>query len=1005
MLYNVVWGARGHGASREREPILRVDAGRKVGATVDQFEANIGSAISVKVAAPPMADVVFLPTDLSGTPGRLNSEILGRLGLPKKLPHTTDLKKGYHVEQSATGLLCYVVTVADIPAPDALRTHLSQALADPSLGSVRSIWLPLMGTGAGRIPFNQSFAIILDVLRSSPIIAEGNATALISLPQDIPPDARDGLMEAIRKASAQAESAQPKAGSLSAAPYELARSDAVTGVLQHASRLARLRREQHSVLSTTLLFFALAESQAAAAPAALREDMAAEFFSAAVHLLAADRYPQVWLTYFGTDERLSSLEPQSALLGPSESVAAVLQKAHVLASGASKPIQIDHLVSALLVLEEATLLRVLAQMQIEPDKLLTEYRDARLGQVATKFNNDVATGEDRLGYDSYATAIYEFLTHAETPPPLSISIQAPWGGGKSSLMNLVREKLDPRDVRERHKPSVGGLVGAPRLLLGSVVRMLDRKEDFSVRADQADLTDGRGRPKRLWTIWFNAWKYDSTEQVWAGLVDAIVSQVSERLPPLEREKFLLKLQLARIDDGVIRKRIYDRVIAIWWAKVRAWALAGATVTLGLVGLGAVKPALPEAVQTAISLWSGNGYIGAVAAQVVLSVYLVASYFKSGGETRKEPATFSLAEYIRVPDYSKPVGEIHRIHSDLRRVLGVVPKQPGESDHAPIVIFIDDLDRCSPSKVASVVEGVSMLLASDTYRCMFVIGMDPQMVAAALEKEHEDVRKQLPRYERAVPLGWRFMDKFIQLPFTIPPSGGRQFKGYVDWLVGVAPPQKQKGIEGEAAADPAEAAAAEGSAPSGDGPGGAPPQIDLAVGRSPEPQPASVAAAAFVESRDVGAIIRKISAYSVGNPREMKRMVNLARFYLALRSARRLRDDGWRAPDLDQYARWIAVTLRWPDMLRWLQWGADEAHWPPEQLGTELMVRRLRALEACALTSDVPAKWRAALKSELNVPVDSDSDWACDAKLFEFFKAESEILIGKRLSDAAGRAFW
>lgn len=69
-----------------------------------------------------------------------------------------------------------------------------------------------------------------------------------------------------------------------------------------------------------------------------------------------------------------------------------------------------------------------------------------------------------------------------------------------------------------------------------------------------------------------------------------------------------------------------------------------------------------------------------------------------------------------------------------------------------MIFSDDLDRCSPGKVSSVVEGVSMLLATDEYSCMFVIGMDPQMVAAALEKAHEDVREKLPSYERAVPLG-------------------------------------------------------------------------------------------------------------------------------------------------------------------------------------------------------------------------------------------------------------
>jgi len=455
---------------------------------------------------------------------------------------------------------------------------------------------------------------------------------------------------------------------------------------------------------------------------------------------------------------------------------------------------------------------------------------------------------------------------------------------------------------------------------------------------------------------------------------------------------------------VIRKRIYDRVITIWWAKVRACVLAGVAATLGLFGLGAVKPVLPEAIQKAVSLWGESGFAGAIAAQIILSIYLVGSYFKSRGDTRKEPATFSLAEYIRVPDYDKAVGEIHQIHSDLRRVLGVVPRQPDENEHAPIVIFIDDLDRCSPSKVASVVEGVSMLLASDTYRCMFVIGMDPQMVAAALEKAHEDVRKQLPRYERAVPLGWRFMDKFIQLPFTIPPTAGPLFAGYVDCLIGAVPAVTTSTNDVDPSLLIKEVETDQSSTPP-DVPDGERPNVDPTPNPGPGDTLPSAVTAAFVESRDVGAIIRKIATYSVGNPREMKRMVNLARFYLALRSARRARDERWRSPDLDQYARWIAVTLRWPDMLRWLQWGADEAHWSPEQQGADLVVRRLRALEVHASTSDLPDDWRAALKADLNVPVENDSDWACDPKLYEFFRAESALTTGRRLSDAATRGFW
>jgi len=293
--------------------------------------------------------------------------------------------------------------------------------------------------------------------------------------------------------------------------------------------------------------------------------------------------------------------------------------------------------------------------------------------------------------------------------------------------------------------------------------------------------------------------------------------------------------------------------------------------------------------------------------------------------------------------------------------------------------------------------------------MFVIGMDPQMVAAALEKAHEDVRQKLPSYEQAVPLGWRFMDKFVQLPFTLPPSEDGAFKAYVDWLAGTVQTTRPLVTTDQSAAERTDTNSKK--SPDTDGLEGALRQIadDLGPSTPAAPETGSKAEASaiaeFTESRNVGAIIRKIAQYSVGNPREMKRMVNLARFYLTLRTARSLKDPSWRPPDADQYARWIAVTLRWPDMLRWLQWGADEARWPPEEVGTPLIVRRLRALERHAATSATPDAWRSTLKKEMSLPTDCESNWSRDAKLFEFFLAEADNPEGERLSDAAEQGFW
>ncbi len=954
------------------------------------MEVSLGPSVTIRAQARAVGDVIFLPSDARGTPGELNGAILSQLNLPLELPGQKELSTGYCFRRYGQVQLCYVVTVGLLPTDIALSTFLAQALRAPELDKATDIWLPLMGTGAGQLPLEESFEITLAALRESGWLDRPGRQAVISTPGDL--SARDA--EALNSTIDQAQNALAGKPSERAAPerdaYKLAMTPAVQGALELAAALSRFPRASRRI-SSTLIFFSLCESQGNAAPAPLAADAAADLFASAVRELTGERYDEAWRTYFETSKRPSG-EVTYVLPRPTNNVAAILRAAADIGkSKGAASIAVDHLIEALLTRKEMRLFRVLEQLGVDPALLLREYGDARLGQITMKFRNDVASDVDRLGYEGYATAIVDFLTHSETPPPLSISIQAPWGGGKSSLMNLVREQLDPKEIREKHKPKIESSFSGKRLRLGEVLRILDRIDGFSIDPDK--------EPSRLWTVWFNAWKYETSEQIWAGLVDAIVSQVAERLPLIEREKFFLKLQLARIDDGIIRRRIYDRIANIWWSKVRAWVLTGAGVLASLIGLQIAAPAVPLTIMQAVGWWAGYG---ALAVPIIMSIYLIGTYFSNRTAVQREPASFSLSDFIRVPDYDKSMGEIHQIHADLRRVLGVVPRDPAANEHAPIVIFIDDLDRCSPSKVAGVVEGVSMLLASDTYRCMFVIGMDPQMVAAALEKAHEDVRKHLPRYERTVPLGWRFMDKFVQLPFTIPPAPAAQFDAYLDWLSDTRTLATQESAPIALASASVKEEPRRAFAERSEAAAERVANFDATDSASSAPKDSGQV---FVESRDVGAIIRAATRDAVANPREMKRMINLARFYLALRAARRRRDGAWRAPSPEQYARWIAVTLRWPDMMRWLQWGSDEANWKASSTADSLIVRRLRRLEEIAADAGNIEGWKFRLQADLMVPVEAESDWGCDPKLFEFFQGEGGLELQQRLSAAAQRGFW
>ena len=84
----------------------------------------------------------------------------------------------------------------------------------------------------------------------------------------------------------------------------------------------------------------------------------------------------------------------------------------------------------------------------EHQKITEEDIRVALEGPSTHITTDSWTLDDALGYRAYAHAIARFITHEQTGKPLCISIHAPWGGGKTSLMRMIQDKLDPMAVKE-----------------------------------------------------------------------------------------------------------------------------------------------------------------------------------------------------------------------------------------------------------------------------------------------------------------------------------------------------------------------------------------------------------------------------------------------------------------------------------------------------------------------------------------------------------------------------
>ncbi|WP_214326584.1 KAP family P-loop NTPase fold protein [Nonomuraea sediminis] len=558
----------------------------------------------------------------------------------------------------------------------------------------------------------------------------------------------------------------------------------------------------------------------------------------------------------------------------------------------------------------------------------------------TRLSSDRWTLDDRLGHRVYAEAIAAFIRHADTLPPLTIGIKGPWGAGKTSLMRMVQALLDP-----------GGGLRLPRRT-GSLVTnadLLGRLRGRSAPRDSPEpAADSSWRP----TVWFNPWMYQSGEQVWAGLAHEIISQVTGRLPRAERERFWLELNLSRIDREEVRRRLY------WLALTRLAPVAlGLLVTGLLTGACAAASALiPQLGGTANAVLA-TGAVASVGAGVVRVTRFLS-----------ESADGAFGWLVRQPDplgrigaqndgYQDQAGFLHVVLRDMRRVLDLVARE-----RQPLVVFVDDLDRCSPGTVARVIEAINLFLAGEFPNCVFVLAMEPEAVAAHVGMAYRDLTGWLPD-DSAERLGWRFLEKIVQLPLSVPLLDERdRLPGYIQTLLSTPPPPRRPA---ETAAPPEDLAARlenviRGFHPTMETLDEAARRAQVAIGAPAQQGRLSEAAMRaadrvftdlYSDEHARRAIESVLPGITLTNPREVKRYLNVFRFYSFITYRTRPGTSG------EAVAKLAALTVGWPHLLSTL---TREAH-----PGATFLDR----LEPAALAGDGDAWARALADASLT---DEDS---------------------------------
>ena len=400
------------------------------------------------------------------------------------------------------------------------------------------------------------------------------------------------------------------------------------------------------------------------------------------------------------------------------------------------------------------------------------------------------------------------------------------------------------------------------------------------------------------TIWFNAWKFDQEEQLWAALALTVLKEIRKRYGPIGRLYLWLSLTFKRFS-------IVNGFLAVVWK----YALP---IFLGF-SAWRYSYFLKQAVAaTSLPDWWALG-------EPILWIGAIISALNTAKNIIKDPFQISLKQVFDSPIYAEKIGFIGSFEEDFSRIISVSTQNFPGMKPQKLVIFVDDLDRCDLPKAVDIIEAINLFLDSD--RCVFVLGMDSKAVVASIETKYKDLFEKFQQETIGlVSPGRLFLDKIIQLPFNVPAPSRQRIIGLVESIIRINTDNSDLSNEEYNMAsfigqEQEFSSMQEGS------------ELEFNLEDSIDRNRPSTLHESFLQrdrasykNRDIRRAIRLGASFLDPNPRQAKRFINVFRLYVYLVDSLRIFEehaikDKRVGLTPENLAVWIAYSIKWPEIFR------------------------------------------------------------------------------------------
>jgi predicted KAP-like P-loop ATPase len=254
----------------------------------------------------------------------------------------------------------------------------------------------------------------------------------------------------------------------------------------------------------------------------------------------------------------------------------------------------------------------------------------------------------------------------------------------------------------------------------------------------------KGLPKDYTIIWFDAWKYDKEETLWRAFLLRILTALKETAAsqgqPVEA---------------------FEKLQSLLYREMELEKVGGVKIDLAKLG-GVTAKSL---VQLSLSFIPG-----------IASLTKLIEGLQSGVAKDVDEASTAI-QRERTKVYIEQIQFFEKFQDTFRDLVQeyVNPNR--------LVVFVDDLDRCLPEKAIQVLEAIKLFL--DVQDCVFVLGIDQDVIARGIEMKYRDVKdnKNVDGKPHFTIEGIKYLEKIIQLPFQIPPVIQDDMGSFVEGLSG------------------------------------------------------------------------------------------------------------------------------------------------------------------------------------------------------------------------------